>query len=120
MTQGYRYAVVLGCSILVYGLSSLSQFVSAADGDSAKGKPIFQAKCVSCHGPAGKGDGPIGKKLKPPASDFTSAASKAKSQDELRRIVENGIPKTAMKGFKKQLTEAEIRDVLAYVLALRK
>ena len=120
MTQIFRCAVVLACSIMAYGLSSMSQSVSAADGDSAKGKPIFQAKCVSCHGPAGKGDGPIGKKLKPPAPDFTSAASKAKSQDELRNIIENGIPKTAMKAYKKQLTEAEIQDVLAYVLALQK
>lgn len=120
MTQGYRCAVVLACSIMVYGLSSMSQFVSAADGDAAKGKAIFQAKCVACHGPQGKGDGPIGSKLKPPAPDFTSAASKAKSQDELRNITENGIPKTAMKAYKQQLTEAEIQDVLAYVLTLRK
>lgn len=119
MTQGYRYAVVLACSIMVYGLSSLSQFVSAADGDATKGKSSFQAKCVGCHGPSGKGDGPIGKKMKPPAPDFTSAASKAKSQDELRNIIENGIPKTAMKAWKTQLTEAEIQNVLAYVLTLR-
>jgi cytochrome c len=41
----------------------MSQFVSAADGDAAKGKPIFQGKCVICHEPQGEGDGPIGQKL---------------------------------------------------------
>lgn len=120
MTQIFRCVVVLVCSIMTYGLSSLSQFVSAADGDAAKGKAIFQAKCVACHGPQGKGDGPIGSKLKPPAPDFTSATSKAKSEDELRNIIENGVPKTSMVAWKKQFSESELQDVLAYVLTLRK
>lgn len=34
-------------------------------------------------------------------------------------LVENCTPKTAMKAYQKQLTEAEIHAVLAYVLALR-
>jgi mono/diheme cytochrome c family protein len=120
MTQIFRCAVVLACSTMVYGLSSMSQFASAADGDAAKGKSIFQAKCVTCHGAEGKGDGPLGKALKPPAGDFSSADSKKKSEDELRNIIENGVPKTSMVAWKKQLTEAEIQDVLAYVLALQK
>jgi mono/diheme cytochrome c family protein len=106
--------------MMAYGLSATSHSVSAAGGDSAKGKGIFQAKCVTCHGAQGKGDGPLGKKLKPPAANFTSAESKKKSQDELRNIIENGIPKTSMVAWKTQLTEAEIQDVLAYVLTLRK
>lgn len=120
MTQGYRCAVVLACSIMTYGLFFMDDFVSAAGGDSAKGKPIFQAKCVTCHGPYGKGDGPLGKMLKPPAANFTSAESKKKSQDELRNIIENGYPKTSMVAWKTQLSEAEIHDVLAYILTLRK
>lgn len=120
LTQGCRCTAVLACSIMAYGLISMSQFVSAAGGDSAKGKPIFQAKCVTCHGPEGKGDGPIGKQLKPPAANFTSAKSKKKSGDELQNIIENGLPNTSMVPWKTQLTEAEIHDVLAYVLTLRK
>lgn len=120
MTRIYRCAIVLACLIMTWGLSSVNHLVSAAGGDAAKGKPIFQAKCVTCHGPEGKGDGPVGKALKPPAGDFKSAESKKKSENELRDIIENGKPKTAMVAWKKQLSEAEIRDVLAYVLTLRK
>lgn len=90
------------------------------DGDATKGKPIFQAKCVTCHGAEGKGDGPLGKDLKPPAGDFSSADSKKKSEDELRGIIENGVPKTSMVAWKKQLSESELQNVLAYVLTLRK
>ena len=120
MTQIYRCALVLACVLVAWGISSINQVVSAAGGDSAKGKSIFQAKCVVCHGPQGKGDGPIGTKLKPPPSNFTSADSKKKSEDELRNIIENGQPKTSMVAWKKQFNETEIQDVLAYVLTLRK
>ena len=120
MIQRYRYALLLFCFTMVYGLSSISHFVFAAGGDAGKGKAIFQAKCVTCHGAQGKGDGPIGKQLKPPAGDFTSAESKKKSDAELLDVIQNGKPKTAMVAWKSQLSEAEIQDVLAYVLTLRK
>jgi len=120
MTQGYRWAVFAVCFTMIYGLSSISHLVSAAGGDPAKGKATFQAKCVTCHGAEGKGDGPVGKALKPPAGNFTSAESKKKSADELRNIIENGVPKTSMVAWKKQLNETELQDVLAYVLTLRK
>lgn len=120
MPQAYRWAVVLGFLVAASGWSSVTQPVSAAGGDAAKGKAIYQSKCVTCHGPAGKGDGPIGKQLKPPAGDFTSAESKKKSEAELLDVIQNGKPKTAMVAWKTQLSEAEIQDVLAYVLSLRK
>lgn len=120
MTRGYRSTAVLACSIMVWGLSSGSHFATAAGGDAAKGKSIYQAKCVTCHGPQGKGDGPIGKQLKPPAGDFTSAESKKKSDAQLLDVIQNGKPKTAMVAWKTQLSEAELHDVLAYVLTLRK
>ena len=120
MTQVQRWAGLSVCFAMLYGLSSMSHLVSAAGGDAGKGKAVFQAKCVTCHGAEGKGDGPLGKALKPPAGDFTSAESKKKSEDELRNIIENGKPKTSMVAWKKQLSEAEVQDVLAYVLTLRK
>lgn len=120
MATMYRSTVVLAALVAAWGWSSMTQFVSAAGGDAAKGKSIYQAKCVTCHGTQGKGDGPIGKQLKPPAGDFTSAESKKKSDAELLDVIQNGKPKTAMVAWKSQLSEAEIQDVLAYVLTLRK
>lgn len=120
MATMYRSTVVLAALVAAWGWSSMTQFVSAAGGDAAKGKSIYQAKCVTCHGTQGKGDGPIGKQLKPPAGDFTSAESKKKSDAELLDVIQNGKPKTAMVAWKSQLSEAEIQDLLAYVLTLRK
>ena len=93
--------------------------VHAAAGDSRKGKAVYEKSCVLCHGPQGRGDGPVGKTINPPAADFTSAASKKKTDAELLATIENGRPPTAMVGWKGQLSEAEIQDVLAYVKSLR-
>ena len=120
MATIYRSTLVLAALVAAWGWSSMTQFVSAAGGDAAKGKSIYQAKCVTCHGSEGKGDGPLGAKLKPPAADFTSAESKKKPESELLGIIQNGKPKTAMVAWKSQLSEAEIQDLLAYVLTLRK
>lgn len=91
----------------------------AAAGDARKGKAVYEKSCVLCHGPQGRGDGPVGKTINPPAADFTSAASKKKTDAELLATIENGRPPTAMVGWKGQLSEAEIQDVLAYVKSLR-
>jgi mono/diheme cytochrome c family protein len=92
----------------------------AAPGDTVKGKAIYEKHCVACHGPQGKGDGPTGKVLVPPAADFTSAASKKKSDADLLKIIENGKPPTAMVAWKGQLSDQDIQHVLAYVKTLRK
>lgn len=120
MRHIFRVEVVLISVLSASAWCLTAEEVFAAAGDAAKGKSIYQSKCVTCHGPEGKGDGPIGKALKPPAGDFSSAESKKKSSDELQDIIENGKPKTAMMAWKTQLNEAEIQDVLAYVLSLRK
>jgi len=91
-----------------------------AAGDSTKGKALYEKHCMACHGPQGKGDGPAGKMLKPQAADFTSAASKKKSEADYKGIVENGKPGTAMVAWKSQLSQSERDDVIEYVMTLRK
>ena len=106
-------SVVAGC--LVWTTTAV-----AAPGEAVKGKAVYEKSCMACHGSQGKGDGPTGKVLVPPAADFTSAASKRKSDAELLRIIENGKPPTAMIAWKGVLSAQEIQQVLAYVKSLRK
>ena len=43
----------------------------ASDATSiAAGKAIFEKECLSCHGPAGKGDGPAAEALDKPPRDL--------------------------------------------------
>jgi len=105
--------------IVCLGLFSQPHAV-VASGDPVKGKTIYEKNCIACHGPQGKGDGPAGKVINPPAADFTSAASKKKSEAELMQVIENGKPGTAMISWKSQLSQAELNDLIGYVMTLRK
>ena len=81
-------------------------------------KVIFERYCEACHGVEGKGDGPMGQVLIPPAADLTSQSSKSKSDDDLLRIIQEGTLSTTMPAFKRRLTEQELRSVLAYIRSL--
>ncbi len=107
-------------SALSLGLIVLQPLSLEAAGDPTNGSLVYEKHCLACHGPQGKGDGPTGKMLKPPPADFTSAASKKKSEADLRQIIENGKPGTAMVPWKGQLSETDIMNVLAYLSTLRK
>jgi mono/diheme cytochrome c family protein len=107
-------------SATVLGVLALGVHSGSAAGDPARGKALYEKYCVACHGPQGKGDGPAGRMLKPPAADFTSAASKKKSEADLTQIIENGKPGTAMGPWKGQLSPPELGDLIGYFMTLRK
>jgi mono/diheme cytochrome c family protein len=115
-----RRQMILWIAVVIAGLPGGTPVAAAAPGDAGRGKAIYEQRCLACHGPQGKGDGPTGKVLVPPAADFTSAASKKKSDADLLEIIENGKPPTAMIAWKGQLSDQDIRHVLAYVKTLRK
>ena len=105
---------------MALGLLIGEAFPVAASAVPANGKAAYEKYCLVCHGPQGKGDGPAGRALKPPAADFTSAESKKKPKADLLQIVENGKPGTAMGPWKNQLSQAELNELMDYVMTLRK
>lgn len=54
------------------GAIDLSKVAQPADSLIKMGQSIFQSTCTSCHGPDGKGDGPVASALNPPPRNFTS------------------------------------------------
>ena len=118
MTRVSHSLVVIG--LLIGGVTVWSETSSGADGDSGRGRTLYEKLCVVCHGPQGKGDGPTGKALVPPPADFTSATSKKKTAAELQRIIEQGKPGTAMIAWKGQLSASNITDLVAYLNSFRK
>jgi mono/diheme cytochrome c family protein len=111
--------VAWSCSASL-GFMLLASPQAEAAGDPAKGRTVYEKHCVVCHGPQGKGDGPAGKMLKPPAADLTSADSRKKSEADLRQVIEKGKPGTAMGPWKPPLSDTEITDVLVYLATLKK
>ncbi len=94
--------------------------VTGTAGNPQSGKTVYERHCVNCHGRSGKGDGPIGPALIPPAADLTHQNATGKSDEKLLALIRNGKPHTAMPAWKNALSEQEKLDVLAYVRTLKK
>jgi cytochrome c2 len=81
-------------------------------------KTVFERYCETCHGVKGKGDGPMGEVLMPPAPDLTSRHVREKSDAELLQAIQNGSADTRMPSFKRYLTELQLQDMVAYIRSL--
>jgi len=100
-------------------------------GSVERGRVLYTAYCVGCHGGAGDGRGAARPYLNPPPMDFTllqaSGAKPSTTFDVIRNHVSplnngiiyyavlNGIPGSAMPAFKGQLESEKIWDVGNYV-----
>jgi cytochrome c6 len=89
---------------------------------AADAKENWEKQCQKCHGVDGKGETAMGKKLK--VKDYTDAKVQAAMKDEeiLKNIKEGKKEgdKTLMKAYAEVLSEAEIKDLVAYVRKLKK
>jgi mono/diheme cytochrome c family protein len=90
------------------------------------GRRLYVRWCATCHGPDGRGNGPAAPSLIPRPRDFTRGLFKYKStpaaqppsDDDLTRVVANGLQASAMPYFRDLLTADEIREIVAYVRTL--
>lgn len=83
----------------------------------------WENSCASCHGSDGKGQTKVGKRLK--LKDYTDAKALAEFTDEQLFIatadgVKNEAGKEVMKGYRDELSEPEIRDLVRYIRAMAK
>lgn len=100
--------------------------LARAQSQPRRGKVVYDAHCVECHGPAGQGDGPADAQIKPRPRDFTSGKYKIRSTDtgsvpadeDVVRSVRQGLSGTAMPAWEKILSDVDIADVAAYVRTL--
>lgn len=78
------------------------------------GGRVFKTRCVVCHGASGHGDGIASKGLDPKPRNFHDKAYMATKTDaQLLATIHAG--KGAMPSWKSQLSEDEMKAVLAYV-----
>ena len=113
--------VAAECATLVTDIAQQSGLLRAPrkPPELANGKAIFDARCASCHGAMGKGDGVAGAPLEPrPANLVAGDRAGALTPYRVFNTTAYGIPKTAMVPFV-DLDEKARWDVAFYVLSLR-
>ncbi len=84
----------------------------------ARGRVLYGANCAACHGPTGRGDGPLAGGLAPPPPDFSDPASLAAGPERTFQVISYGIRGRAMAGFQDRLSPEGRWDLVAYVHAL--
>ena len=84
---------------------------------AVRGKKIFKTRCMICHGPKGKGDGPGGKALDPKPQNLTLPMVESQTDGELFWKVSNG--RNAMIKWGPILSESERWDVINFVRTLQ-
>jgi mono/diheme cytochrome c family protein len=111
-----RHKVIKCAAVLATGLWVVSSTPRPAHAQDAK--QLYEKNCIPCHGPSGKGDGPVGKMLKPPPADLGSVTKGTADADVAKIIKEGGKSvgkSTAMPGFKGKLTDEQIQGLVKYV-----
>ncbi len=92
--------------------------LAATTEDLQRGEFIYRERCLECHGVAGKGDGIKAPFLSPRPGSLVSAATSAKSDSELLRIIAKGKKHTAMPSWDGILSADDQAAVLQYIRSL--
>jgi cytochrome c6 len=103
-------------------LATIIGFSAALNSSAADGKEVWDKNCAKCHGAAGKGESKMGQKLG--VKDYSSAAVQdALTDDAAIKAVKEGFKdkdgKVVMKP-SDTLSDAEVKDVVAYLRTLKK
>lgn len=101
----------------------LSSGIAHAEGDAAKGEHLYKAYCVQCHGLKGDGKGVNAVTMEVQPRDHTDSKEMgARTDDDLFKAIKHGgvaVNKSIlMPNWDENLTDDEIRDVIAYLRVL--
>ncbi|MBZ5555706.1 MAG: cytochrome c [Acidobacteriia bacterium] len=124
-------ATALVLAAVAFGVSRVRiqaqpRLVPGAPSEATRGKVVYDAHCVECHGASGRGDGPAAMTLTPRPRDFSSGKFKIRStetgsvptDDDLIRSVSQGLAGSAMPAWRRILPDADIAAVVQYVKSL--
>lgn len=83
----------------------------------AVGRELYMANCAMCHGPEGRGDGPLREEMWPPPSPLTIHVP-WHADGEIYWFLTKGVDGTAMPAFERTLTDEERWTIIHYLRTL--
>jgi mono/diheme cytochrome c family protein len=86
---------------------------------TAAGQALYEEYCLACHGPQGKGDGPVGLTLNPRPADLTQHALPGVHPDgQLFEWISRGYPNSVMPAYEETLSEKQRWHLVNYLRIL--
>jgi mono/diheme cytochrome c family protein len=105
---------------LLFVVETSPAFGAGSEGAAASARSTYDAKCASCHGASGKGDGWQSKLFWMKTPNLTeSAYMQTRSDDALFQMIKAGGNK-GMPAFGLELTEPQIKDLVIYIRTFTK
>ncbi len=91
--------------------------------DVERGRAVYDKWCSGCHGEDGAGGGTAAAFMLPRPRDFTgalyqirtTASGELPTDADIRRVIDDGMPGTAMPGWRDRLSNRERDDLVAYL-----
>ena len=115
------WAVLIGLCLVVAVPLVVVRGVEGQQGDPEAGKKVYEWRCAACHGVKGDGNGPGAERLAPKPRNFTTGTYKIRttegkvpSDQDLFRIITDGMPGTSMPGWA-MLPERDRWSLVAYL-----
>jgi mono/diheme cytochrome c family protein/peroxiredoxin len=115
----FAVAMAAGIGAARWQATPVSPTKIASSSSSKRGAMLYTVHCAKCHGAEGHGDAEGVEKLVPPPRDFARRPWRFEpTAAAIERVVEQGIPGTAMPAFGATLLAPDIEALTEQVLAL--
>lgn len=109
--------------VVAFALAQIGLAARAAGQDLGRGRELYDKWCGECHGADGKGDGPAAARMLPRPRDFTLGLYQIRTtpngalptDEDIARVIERGMPGTAMPPWGSKFNDAEIADLVDYI-----
>ncbi len=97
--------------------------LAAQQPDTERGRQVYERWCAACHAVDGAGEGPAAGYMLPRPRDFTRGIYQIRTtpggdiptDDDIMRMINEGMPGTTMPGWQDQLSRADRQAVLEYI-----
>lgn len=110
-------ALIWALSVPAYPDTYLRSSVAYDATSVARGMALYKQHCVSCHGVAGRGNGPLATTMQPRPPDLSEPHTALHTAGDMFQWITHGKPGSPMPGFAHVMSEEERWDAINFLRA---